>query len=129
MADSGFSQGGGANSSRVGGTNIRFCQIFPKTAPLMPSLNPPMLLAPFDLVVKMSSISNDTSRYLAFLHITLHILGIRIGTLGTRRKSGAYYKEKPIIRLVEEDFVSCLLPFKCLLIRDLAMFYQDLPSA
>ena len=49
--------------------------------------------------------------------------------LGTGRKSGAYYKEKPIIRLVEEDFVSCLLPFKCLLIRDLAMFYWDLPSA
>ena len=31
VAYPGFSQGGGANSPG-GGTNIRFCQIFPKTA-------------------------------------------------------------------------------------------------
>ena len=41
VEDSGFLQGGGANSPGEGGSNIRFCQIFPKTAWNWKNLDPP----------------------------------------------------------------------------------------
>ena len=58
MADPGFPRGGGANSPG-GGTNIRFCQIFPKTAWNWKNLGPrgggrTSLVPPLDLPLRTS---------------------------------------------------------------------------